>query len=340
MFRGIIVYGIYFWRYTILTIKEQLRGLLEENRGEYISGEEIAKRLYCTRGAVWKAISALRSEGLSINAVTNRGYCLENNSDIISEAGIRRYLNTQSEIFVLKKVGSTNAFLREKAQNGACEGTLVVSSEQKSGHGRRGRTFFSPDTGLYMSILLRPKVEVSEALKITSMSAVAVCLALERVCAVKPQIKWVNDIFVDGKKAAGILTEASVDVENGAMDYALIGIGINVYPPEKGFPEELSGIAGAVVGEHTGDLRNRLAAAVYEEFMRLYTSSDNAYISEYRNRLMWLGERIFVLSGADGREKTPAVLLGIEDDFSLKVRYENGTCAKITSGEISIRRNL
>lgn len=323
-----------------MTIKEQLRGLLEENRGEYISGEEIAKRLYCTRGAVWKAIVALRSEGLSINAVTNRGYCLENNSDIISEAGIRRYLNTQSEIFVLKTVGSTNAFLREKAQNGACEGTLVVSSEQKNGHGRRGRTFFSPDTGLYMSILLRPKVEVSEALKITSMSAVAVCLALESVCAVKPQIKWVNDIFVDRKKAAGILTEASVDVENGAMDYAVVGIGINVYPPEKGFPEELSGIAGAVVGERTGDLRNRLAAAVFEEFMRLYTSSDKAYISEYRNRLMWRGEQIFVLTGLDGKDKTPAVLVDIDENCALQVRYENGNGGTLTSVEIAIKRNL
>lgn len=325
-----------------MTIKEQLRGLLEENRGEFISGEDIAKRLYCTRGAVWKAIRALRAEGLRINAVTNRGYCLEDSSDVISETGIRRYLGGAHDIFVLKTVGSTNAYLRELAQKGAAEGTLVVASEQTRGQGRRGRTFFSPaDTGLYMSVLLRPKVAVNEAVKITSLAAVAVCLALEKECGVQPQIKWVNDIFVNGKKAAGILTEAAFDMENGALEYAVPGIGINVYPPENGFPEELSDIAGAVLGERSGDMRNRLAAAVYEQFMRLYALlPDNSYLDEYRKRLMWRGERIFVLTGADGQEKTPAVLVDVDDNCALKVHYENGGCGLLTSGEIAIRRNL
>ena len=323
-----------------MTIKEQLRGLLEENRGEFISGEDIAKQLYCTRGAVWKAIRALRAEGLRINAVTNRGYCLEDSSDAISETGILRYLGGVHDIFVLKTVGSTNAYLRELAPKGAAEGTLVVASEQTHGQGRRGRSFFSPaDTGLYMSILLRPKFAVNEAVKITSLAAVAVCLALEKECGVSPQIKWVNDIFVNGKKAAGILTEAAFDMENGALEYAVLGIGINVYPPENGFPEELSGIAGAVVGEHTGDLRNRLAAAVYEQFMQLYALlPDNSYLDEYRKRLMWRGEQILVLTGADGQE--PAVLVDVDENCALRVRYENGGCGLLTSGEIAIRRKL
>lgn len=331
-----------FWGLTILTIKEQLRALLEENRGTFISGEDIAKRLYCTRGAVWKAIKALRTEGLAISAVTNRGYCLEDSSDVLSETGVRRYLSKPCEIFVLKTVGSTNAYLRELAQKGASEGTLVVSSEQTSGHGRRGRSFFSPsDTGLYMSVLLRPKVAVNEALKITSLAAVAVCLSLEKVCGASPEIKWVNDIFVNGKKAAGILTEAAFDMENGALDYVVLGIGINVYSPENGFPEEISDIAGAVLGERRGDLRNRLAAAVYEQFMQLYEHlSDDVYLDEYRNRLMWKDEQIFVLSGENGNEKTPAVLLGVDENFALQVRYENGVYGTISSGEISIRRKI
>lgn len=316
--------------------------MLEENRGAFISGEDIAKRLYCTRGAVWKAICALRSEGLRIDAVTNRGYCLEDCSDVLSETGIRRYLSRPCGISVLKTVGSTNAYLREQALKGASEGMLVVSSEQTSGQGRRGRKFFSPaDTGLYMSILLRPRVEVNKAVKITSAAAVAVCLALEKVCGVRPEIKWVNDIFVNGKKAAGILTEAAFDMENGALDYAVTGIGINVYPPENGFPEELSGVAGAVLEHRAGDLRNRLAAAVYGNFMRLYALfPDAGYLDEYRKRLMWKGERILVLSGADGRDETSAVLLGVDDNCALKVRYENGRCGVVSSGEISIGRNL
>ena len=323
-----------------MTIKEQLRGLLEENRGEFISGEDIAKQLYCTRGAVWKAIRALRAEGLRINAVTNRGYCLEDSSDAISETGILRYLGGVHDIFVLKTVGSTNAYLRELAQKGAAEGTLVVASEQTRGQGRCGRSFFSPaDTGLYMSILLRPKFEVNEAVKITSLASVAVCLALEKECGVSPQIKWVNDIFVNGKKAAGILTEAAFDMENGALEYAVLGIGINVYPPENGFPEELSDIAGAVLEQRFGDMRNRLAAAVYEQFMQLYALlPDNSYLDEYRKRLMWRGEQILVLTGADGQE--PAVLVDVDDNCALKVRYENGSCGLLTSGEIAIRRKL
>lgn len=325
-----------------MTLKEQLRGLLEENRGEFISGEDIAKRLYCTRGAVWKAIKSLRAEGLQINAVTNRGYCLEDSSDVISETGIRRYLDDENEIVVLKTVGSTNAYLRELAQKGASEGTLVVASEQTRGQGRRGRAFFSPaDTGVYMSVLLRPKVAVNEALKITTAAAVAVSLALEKECGALPEIKWVNDIFVGGKKVAGILTEAAFDMENGALEYAVLGIGINVYPPENSFPEELSDIAGAVLEQRSGDLRNRLVAAVYEQFMRFYALlSDNSYLDEYRKRLMWRGERIFVLSGANGSEKTAAVLLDVDENCALKVRYENGSFGTVSSGEISIRRNL
>ena len=220
-----------------MKLKEQLRGLLEENRGAFISGEDIAKRLYCTRGAVWKVIKSLRAEGLRINAVTNRGYCLEDNSDVLSETGIRRYLSKPCDVIALKTVGSTNAYLRELAQKGASEGTLVVSSEQTSGHGRRGRSFFSPsDTGIYLSVLLRPKVSVNEAVKITSAAAVAVCFALEKECGISPEIKWVNDIFVNGKKAAGILTEAAFDMDNGALDYVCLAIGINVFPPENGFP--------------------------------------------------------------------------------------------------------
>ncbi len=325
-----------------MTLKEQLRGLLEENRGVYISGEDIAKRLYCTRGAVWKAIKALRTEGLRIDAVTNRGYCLEDSSDVLSETGIRRYLCGERDIFVLKTVGSTNAYLRELAQKCASEGTFVVSSEQTCGQGRCGRSFFSPaDTGLYMSILLRPRVAVNEAVKITSVAAVAVSIALEKTCGAMPEIKWVNDIYISGKKVAGILTEAAFDMENGALDYAVLGIGINVYPSENGFPEELSDIAGAVLEQRAGDLRNRLAATVYENFMLLYALLPNTgYLDEYRKRLMWRGEQIFVLSGIDGKDKTPAVLVDIDNNCALKVRYEDGSCGTLTSGEITIRRNL
>ncbi len=321
-------------------IKEQLRGLLEENRGLFISGEEIAKRLYCTRGAVWKAIGALRAEGFEITAVTNRGYCLENSGDVLSESGIRRLLNDDREIIVMKSTASTNAYLRGLAQKGCAEGTLVVSSEQTNGCGRRGRSFFSPaDTGLYMSILLRPDFPVTEAVKITSAAALAVCCVLENVCAVSPKIKWVNDIRLNDRKVAGILNEASISLENGALEYVVLGVGVNVYPPQGGFPAELDGIAGAVLDERRGDTRNRLAAAICKRFGELYAALPNsAYLEEYRKRLIWRGERINILSGADGKVKTPAVMLGVDDNCALRVRYDDGSEGIVSSGEISIGR--
>ncbi|MGN1118851.1 MAG: biotin--[acetyl-CoA-carboxylase] ligase [Oscillospiraceae bacterium] len=324
-----------------MTIKEQLWALLDENRGNYISGEEIAKQLYCTRGAVWKAITALRSEGCRISAVTNRGYCLEDAGDALTAAGIRRFLSRSAgEITVLKTVGSTNVYMRDLAQKGASEGTLVVSAEQTSGSGRRGRRFFSPaETGLYMSILLRPDFSAQEAVRMTSAAAVAVCQAVEETCGAAPQIKWVNDIYINGRKAAGILTEAAFGLENGALEYAVVGIGINVYEPKGGFPEEIRDTAGAVLSQRVPEMRNRLAAAVYERFMAIYRMlPDSGYLSEYRKRLMWCGEEISILTGADGEAKTPAIMLGVDESCALLVRYENGCEGVLSSGEISIRR--
>lgn len=324
-----------------MTIKEQLRVLLEENRGTFISGEEIARLLYCTRGAVWKAITELRNEGCVIEAVTNRGYSLVDSGDALSAAGIRRFLSREyGEVRVLKTVGSTNVFLRGLAEKGAPEGTLVVSSEQTRGSGRRGRGFFSPaDTGLYMSVLLRPAFPAQEAVRMTSAAAVAVCLALEEVCEVKPAIKWVNDICLDGRKVAGILTEAAFGIENGALEYAVVGIGLNVYPPKGGFPEEISETAGAVLPEKLPDMRNRLAAAITDNFMALYARlPDSGFLDEYRRRLMWCGEPILILSGADGSKGTPATMLGVDERCGLIVRYNDGSKGVVSSGEISIRK--
>lgn len=324
-----------------MTIKEQTRYILESRRGEYVSGEELAKILYCTRSAVWKAISALRNEGCVITAATNRGYRLESESDTLSEAGIRRLLGEYDcDVIVKRSVGSTNALMRELARQGAHEGTLVASSHQTNGSGRRGRRFFSPpDTGLYMSILLRPSFSVAESVRITSAAAVAVCMALEEVCGAEARIKWVNDVYIGGKKAAGILTEASFGLENGALEYAVVGIGVNVYEPEGGFPEELRDIAGAVLEEPRPDMRNKLCAEITRKFLEIYRQlPDCGYMSEYRKRLMWRGEEIVILSGADGIVTKPAVLLGTDDMCGLLVRYEDGSEGVVSSGEISIRK--
>lgn len=324
-----------------MTLKEQLRGLLEENRGTYISGEELARRLYCTRGAVWKAITSLRKDGCVISAVTNRGYCMEDIGDALTEAGIKRCLKfTLPTVSVHDRIGSTNAAAKALAQEGAAEGTLIVAGCQSNGSGRRGRSFYSPhETGIYMSILLRPKLSAQQSVLLTSAAAVAVCLAIEEICSVSAEIKWVNDIYVGGKKAAGILTEAAFSLESGMPEYAVVGIGVNVYEPQGGFPSEIADIVGAVLSERGSGVRNALTARIADNFMQLYERlPDSGYLDEYRKRLMWCGSEIIVLSGADGNVKTPAVMLGVDDNCGLIVRYENGDEGVVSSGEISIRK--
>ena len=187
---------------------------------------------------------------------------------------------------------------------------MIIANSQTGGKGRLGRTFFSPlDSGVYISILLRPSdMEPQKALRITTMAAVAASDAVEEVSGKTAPIKWVNDIFVGGLKVAGILTEASVSMENGSLEYAVLGIGFNVYEPEGGFPEELKKIAGAIFDRHEPDAKNRLTAAFLNNFN--------------------------VITPVSSRR---AKVLDITDDCALKVEYEDKTTDIISTGEVSIR---
>lgn len=324
-----------------MTVKDRLIGLFDRNRGKFLSGAEIAEQLDCTRNAVWKAVKSLQEEGYKITAVTNRGYRLDEDTDVLSASGVVKYLNADTasllDVKVFKTIDSTNLALREYANDGAAEGTVVISGEQTRGRGRLGRSFFSPsDTGLYMSILLRPQMSASDAIKITTAAAVSVAEAIEKLSELRPKIKWVNDIYLHERKVCGILTEASFSMENGGLEYAVLGIGVNAYEPESGFPEEIRDIAGAVFTDHQSDMRNRLAGEILNSFMKYYADLDrSSFYESYRDRLMWRGEKIFVISGD---KKIPATLLDVDRECRLLVRYEDGSEAAVSTGEISIRK--
>lgn len=323
-----------------MATREDLLELLESGRGEYFSGEELAKRLDISRAAVWKAVEGLRGEGYAIDAVTNRGYCLSRDTDILSAQGVKKYLAPQCpklDITVLPLADSTNALARERAEAGEGEGLVIMAIEQRAGRGRLGRSFYSPPgTGLYMSLLLRPKdYSAGQAVRVTTAAAVAMCEAIEAVSGKKAGIKWINDIFVGGKKVCGILTEASFGLENGLIEYAVLGLGVNLYRPEGGFPAELEQIAGSVLDSSQGDAKNRLAAGFLGRFMALYAELGGAgYVEEYRARSLAIGRRVRVISAGGARE---ADVLGIDDDCRLLVRYTDGSEAALSSGEISIR---
>ncbi len=322
-----------------MTTKEKILELFESNKGVYFSGEVLAQTLCVSRAAVWKAVDRLRSEGYCISAVTNRGYCLSEHTDILSPQGIQKYLKESLpplELAVLPSVDSTNSFLREKANAGAQEGLIILSNQQSAGRGRRGRSFFSPgETGVYFSILLRPThYSPQESVQITTMAAAAMCEAIEEVSEEMPRIKWVNDIFINGKKICGILTEASVGLETGLLDYAILGVGLNVYPPQEGFPAELKNIAGTVFEAPRKDMKNRLVAAFLNHFMDYYsTAPKSAYVEQYRRYSLVLGQSVTVVRDSGNRE---AVVCGIDDECHLLVRYSDGEQDCLSCGEIQI----
>ena len=323
-----------------MTTKEKLLALLEDSKGTFFSGEEIARTLQVSRAAVWKAVNALREDGYTIDAVTNKGYRLSPDSDILSSQGIRRFLKPEYrdlDLTVLPTAPSTNALVREKANQGRPEGCVIVACEQTDGRGRYGRQFFSPiDSGVYLSLLLRPTAySPQQATCLTAAAAAAMCQAIEAVTGQQPGIKWVNDIFLHGKKVCGILTEAAVGLETGALDYMVLGAGVNLYPPVKGFPEEIQPIAGSVLERSCPEAKNRLVGGFLNRFWDFYAHPEcRTYLEDYRSRSLAIGQNVTVLSA--GRAVS-AYAYGIDDDFRLLVRYENGDTEALSYGEIRIQ---
>ena len=219
----------------------------------------------------------------------------------------------------------------------APEGLVIATSHQSAGRGRLGRSFFSPEnTGLYFSLLLRPQMAISDSVFITTAAASALCFAIEESFGIKPEIKWVNDLYYRGKKICGILTEANLDLATGALDYVILGVGVNLYPPSGGFPEEIRSIAGSLLDFERSGGRNLLLGRFLSHFWRLYKGSDKCEIAElYRKYNFTVGKKISVISGDSIR---PALALSISDDCSLEVLFEDsGETAYLSSGEISIR---
>lgn len=319
-----------------MTAKQKVFVLLQEKKGSYLSGEELAGKLHISRNAVWKAIGVLREEGHKIDAVTKRGYCLLEESEQVTEGEICAVLREGSlitSVEVLEMTDSTNRVAKEAAVGGAPEGTLFVAKRQSMGKGRLGRSFYSPEGGIYMSVVLRPRIPAERAVLITTCAAVAVARAIEKETGLQAGIKWVNDIFLEGKKVSGILTEAGLDFESGMPEYVILGIGINV--EKRPVPEELKNIVGCL--EERAERRvvkSRLIGAVWNEFSTLYEMLEaKEYMTEYKERSILLGKEITVLS-TEGNYM--AVVREIDEEGHLII--ECGTeRRKLSSGEVSVR---
>ena len=322
-----------------MTLKQQVLNILENNRGRSISGTKMANQLFVSRSAIWKVIKSLQDEGYKIKGITNKGYCLMSDNDIISAESIRPFLiddATNFDLVVYQTVTSTNNIAKEMANQGAKEGKVIIAAQQTEGKGRMGRSFYSPySTGIYFSLLLRPKLSIEDSLLITTTTAVAVAEAIEKVAPVKAEIKWVNDIFVNNKKVCGILTEASINLENGGLEYAILGIGINL--TTNSFPKDIQSVAGPIFEHRPHDIpiTSVLVAEVLNKLAVCMTSfTDTKYIHKYRERSFILGKEILVIKG---NKKVPALAIDIDNQARLLVEYEDKTREYLSSGEVSIK---
>ncbi|MBR4718689.1 MAG: biotin--[Lachnospiraceae bacterium] len=324
---------------------DEVLALLKENMGGFISGQQIADRLYMTRAAVWKAIKSLKKSGYEIEAVTNKGYRLRRTADVINAVYIEEGLRTAGLpvcVTYKEETGSTNedAGYLIKASK---DPVLVIANMQNQGRGRRGRDFYSPKgTGLYMSLALNRAAELLKTVKVTAIAAVAVSQAIDNIVYNGRNasfIKWVNDIYIDEKKVCGILSEAFLSMEDEEQGYVVVGMGINVYEPGEGFPADIKKKAGYLIGAgqqvKTG-LRNDLAVEVIRLFFHYMNAADES-LAIYRRKSNLIGNYVKVNSFVpDDKASGYARVLGIDDECRLLIEYENGQKETLTSGEVSV----
>ncbi len=324
-----------------MSVKSNVLKTLEERRGSYFSGEQLAEELQVSRAAVWKAVRQLEKEGYGILASPNRGYCLAEETDLLSEEGIRMHLPPECReinVHVMQETASTNTVAKQAAAQGAQDGSLFVAERQTAGRGRRGRSFFCvPGGAISMSLLIRPELAAEDAVFLTTAACVAVHRAIRAATGIVTDIKWVNDLYYQGKKVCGILTEAVTNCETGIVDCVILGIGINFNIAPEQFPEELRDVAGALYDgiRRVPATRNRLIAEAVSQLTRVMADlGERAFLEEYREHSMLIGKHILVLSQRDPEE---AVAVGISGNGGLVIELPDGSRRVLNTGEVSVR---
>jgi len=326
-----------------MSSREAVLSLLRGEEG-FLSGQELSRRLGLTRAAVWKAVDALRREGYEIEARTGLGYRLSAAPDALTEAEIRSFLGPTRlvgrELRCFEELDSTNNYLKTLPE--APDGLAVTADSQTAGRGRMDRSFQSPKgQGIYLSVLLRPRLSPDRLPPVTALAGVAVCAAVERVCGVRPGLKWPNDPVLNGKKLCGILTELSLEAETGRVQSLVLGIGVNVGQGEEDFSPEVREVATSlrqVLGRPVS--RPQLAAALLEELDRAYAAllagDLSAYLAAYRSRCVNLGKTVQLIPFGGGERET-AQAVDIDGEFGLVVRGADGKERAVRSGEVSVR---
>lgn len=318
--------------------KDKLLTLLEEHKGQVLSGNDLSTKLGISRNAVWKSINALRKDGHEITSIRNRGYLLDLQSDHLSENEIRMHLGEKSgmyNIIILEETPSTNTYIKEHKD--LPDQTVVLTKTQTKGRGRLGKSFHSIDEGgIYLSILKIESLPEYNTDLATLAAALAVSETLDAYSGTETRIKWVNDIYAKGLKLSGILTEGTIEFETGTLSSLIIGIGINVNT--ESFPEELKGVATSlyqitgkrfVRSEIIGHLLSKL-----ENYLLMTKKDPVDLLRKYKKKMLYLNEEINFYRG---NEVSSGVLVDLNEKGHLIIETDGQTMT-LNSGEISIRK--
>ncbi len=318
--------------------EEMVLAFLAEAGDEFVSGEAISDKLGLSRAAVWKHVNALRGHGYRIDAVPARGYRLREIPDRLTALELRPLLATHELGQVLhchEELASTNDLAKVLADEGAVHGEVVIAERQTAGRGRRGRVWLSPPRkNLYLSVVLRPDLPPQRASELTLVASVALCEAI-REAGVEASIKWPNDILVGGRKVAGILTEMAAEPD--AVQWVVVGIGVNLNARPEDFPDDLRGRATSLAVERRQPVPRALFAAALlarlEEWVERHAEDGFEPIRKaWKERSVTLGCR--VQAQADGRD-VEGVAEDVDGSGALLLRTAGGL-VRVVAGDVQI----
>jgi BirA family transcriptional regulator, biotin operon repressor / biotin---[acetyl-CoA-carboxylase] ligase len=309
--------------------------------GQFVRVDDLGRRLKLPATAVNAEIAELEKVGYTIESHPHFGYRLLSTPDRLTADDIKAQLKTSligSEILVFEETASTNEVIEHLAKSGAREGLVVFAESQTRGRGRRGRAWASPrGKGLWFSVLLRPTLPTSAASRITVAASVAVARAIRQNCGVDARIKWPNDVMVNGKKMAGILTELRAEADEILL--AILGIGIDVNCQREDFPGELGDIATSLELE-TGSAQDRVALAAQvlialDECYQAALTNFETIVDEWAKLCTTVGRQIVVTMG---QNRIEGFAQALDSDGALLLRRDSGQIERILGGDVVVER--
>ena len=318
-------------------MQERIIQFLKESDG-YISGEEMSQRLKMSRAAIWKHMQELRAHGYEIAAVPHLGYQLVSYPDKLLGYEIQSGLNTKiigKKVIVLDMVTSTMDEAFRLGMDGCPEGTVVCAEAQSKGRGRLGRVWTSPKgKGLYFSFVLRPHLPLNQLAQLTLMSAVALAEAIEDISDLKPSIKWPNDILLEGRKLAGILTE--LRAESDQVKFVVVGIGLNVNTSAHQLVPGASSLKVAA-GQHFNrvEVFQAIVRSIEKWYVKFLNHEFDQVMEEWKKRSATLNKRVRITDPAGVIE---GEAIDLDEDGALLIRKDNGFIVKKTAGDVFLLR--